>query len=505
MPHTTVTESDLPRADLTQLDATESRVPHVEQAFARLRCRGEYLRVWDGGGFPRFRYTSTKQNSYGFNNHLQGMMRLRNGPYAVMSGGDPHDTMSHLFVLKLGTKVHVGAGPWRSNTLLGDPLQHDGVISTIEIDPILWHGGGMSTLGDLLAVPIETSDSPYSRIVFFDMGQPEQPGRIDPSLDIKRPGEKAGAVALARLDDGRYLCGVWSDSDSLPVRLDCYVSRSSEFSDGWLDTPTRWYASTARAAGIQSRKVPKFQAVNFVRQSDGALYLVGMHNTAAAAPIEDGHDEAHLFTFEISSAGDPPAPVPKPTVTKVGTYRFRCNHCQCNMDASSGVHVASDGRLYLYAGFHFRMGPGPERQLRFNEFRPHTEALPPTSLDPQRAWLELFEEPYFEGRFLSMQGLQDTSISDYGRLRVQSSRFGFHDKVSSVRYQLPEGMRYVLFKHSHFKTRLVELAGTGELEEIPDFGVVQAVAGGGHADNAVSSSHYEFRDQSSGAWSAGGP
>ena len=99
-------------------------------------------------------------------------------------------------------------------------------------------------------------------------------------------------------------------------------------------------------------------------------------------------------------------------VTKVGTYRFNCNHSQCNMDASSGVYLADTGQIYLYAGFHFRMGAGPQRQLRFNEFRAHTEPLVSASLDAQHAWVELFEEPYFEGRFISMQGLQDTSRSD---------------------------------------------------------------------------------------------
>jgi hypothetical protein len=46
----------------------------------------------------------------------------------------------------------------------------------------------MSVLGDILAIPIETSDPEYSRIVFLDMADPEHPQRIDPALDIKRDG-----------------------------------------------------------------------------------------------------------------------------------------------------------------------------------------------------------------------------------------------------------------------------------------------------------------------------
>jgi hypothetical protein len=142
MLHTTTNESLLPRADLTKLHDAEISVPNVEQAFARLRCRGEYLNAWDGGAFPRFRYTSTKHNGLGLNNHFQGMLRLRNGPYAAISGSDPHETMSHLFVLKLGSKIACGSGPWRSNTLPGDPLVRDSAVVTLELDTVLWHPGG---------------------------------------------------------------------------------------------------------------------------------------------------------------------------------------------------------------------------------------------------------------------------------------------------------------------------------------------------------------------------
>ena len=62
---------------------------------------------------------------------------------------------------------------------------------------------------------------------------------------------------------------------------------------------------------------------------------------------------------------------------------------------------------------------------------------------------------------------------------------GFEDKVSSVRFQLPKGVDYVLYRHRRFEGDSLVLHGTGFVEEIKNL----------HRDydfgDEVSSSRYE--------------
>ena len=476
---------DLTPADPASLHLVESMLPDVEKALARVRRRGEYLRAWDGEKIKGVRYTSLKENDLGWQNHFQGIMRLRCGPYAVVSGGDCHETMAHLFVVKLATRKERGLGPWGTNCPFGDPLAEDTIALAIGIDADMWHAGGMDFLGDILAVPVERSNPKRSRVVFFDMHDGEHPKRIDLSQEIVRDGIKAGAVALTKLPSGRFLCAVWSQ------QLDFYVSSTTSFADGFCGTPTTWNKSQVRTTGAVDRTFESYQTINFIRQSDGALYLAGTRNTGLAASHASGTDVLHLFHVDITEDSSPQG-IAAPVITKVAAHSYESRHSQGNMDGGAGVYVSEDGRLLVYSAFHFRLGPGRSRQLRLTEFRPHAEEVTPHVRTVKRGWVELFEDPYFEGRFFSIRGERDSWITDYKQLLVQSCRRGFAKKVSSVRFQLPSGSRYVLFAKEDFKKPIVALVGTGRLEEIPDFNEVLKGNSIVNVARQTTSSRYEF-------------
>lgn len=89
-----------------------------------------------------------------------------------------------------------------------------------------------------------------------------------------------------------------------------------------------------------------------------------------------------------------------------------------------------------------------------------------TITSTRQGWIELFEHHGFTGRRLTVSGTgRASAIRDYGRV-VAEGRRGFGDKVSSVRWQLPTGLRYRLYEHDSFRGRSVELQSTGRIREI---------------------------------------
>ena len=71
-----------------------------------------------------------------------------------------------------------------------------------------------------------------SKIVFLHMAHPENPTQLD--CDIKRPNiAKAGAVAFAKLLNGKFVCGVWREVKKKPVgRLDFMYPKQLTFGTG---------------------------------------------------------------------------------------------------------------------------------------------------------------------------------------------------------------------------------------------------------------------------------
>jgi len=290
------------------------------------------------------------------------------------------------------------------------------------------------------------------------MKNPATPRRLKPSID--RAGEKATAVALCKLPNGFYLAVVFSAAG-----LDFYLSNTKAFSSGFRGRATRWAIDGIRALEGEPRKFDGYQTINLINQRDGRLYLVGLHNTSGMAPTFGGDNNADLFTVAIPGMQRKPAnatdSVEAPVITRVGSVKVECKHRQCNMDAAAGVYV-DRGSLMIYSAYHWRQSG----ILRFNEFHGLTRAPKETITQIGDAWIELFEKRFFGGRYLTIRGSEDAKITDFGGLRVQGS--GFDNKVRAVRFQLPVGSTFRLFRKQGFTEKVIDLKGTGGVAEIPD-------------------------------------
>jgi hypothetical protein len=470
-------------------------VENVENAFSNIRTRGEYMAVWDGDKIPYPKYMSADfSNQFGVNNHFQGIQRLRNSNYLVISGGDVYARRGHILIVKLGSRGEENG--WRSNLIQsGYPPNTDTILKVIGVNShrvinqklgiksSQWHAGGISILGDILAVPVEGSKQKTgSKILFYNLREPEQPHIFPFAID--RPGIKASAVALTKLPNGYYLLAVLVASDKFPDHekkrrqkekgryLDFYISKTTDFREGFREKFTPWDVENVKNTPKQDKNFSNFQNINFITQkNDNKLYLVGLHNNSPAEPILPfGRDYADLYTVEFDanlSASvfdpDPDKSVPIHKIKKVANKNFYCHDRQCNFDAGAGVYADSSGALIVYSCFHFI----EDRMIKFNEYLPNPGNFAERNLtDMNKAWIELFEHENFDGRWLSIRGEGDSTLKDYRQISVR--RKSFNDKVSSARFQIPNGKVYRLFQDRDFKGKSFVLEGTGEVEEIQD-------------------------------------
>lgn len=366
-------------------------IKDVVATFNNLRSDGDSLAAKVDEGISTFHYANHIFNRFGFNNHFQGIKRLRSGQHIVISGSDKKRSLSHLFFIKMGTRTTNGF--WRSNiaTRTTAPVG-DKITTVVKVDPVYWHGGGMDTTGDILAVPVENSGNSNSKILFYNVANPEAPRPFP--FEIDRPHGKAGAVALTRLPNRHYLVAAWSDSDNLPPRLEIYLSRTTNFFDGFPDTFVTWDRRNVEAdfTRVQHADFGNFQAVNFIRQSDGKLFLAGMHNTSKAATFTRGDDWVDLYevTFPLDMPGAGTA-LSIPKIKKVANKKLAQGGKQYNLDAAGGTYSTSDGNLCIYAGFHWKV----DGEVKFAEISPAPSSV---LAQTDSGWIELSEHYDFGGR-----------------------------------------------------------------------------------------------------------
>ncbi|MBF9018652.1 MULTISPECIES: hypothetical protein [unclassified Oceanispirochaeta] len=343
------------------------------------------------------------------------------------------------------------------------PDSDDKIVAVLSIDDQMWHAGGISVLGDVLAVPLEDSDS--GKIIFYDVTNPENPVLFDHYID--RPTSKSGAIALTKLSNGRFLLAAWSDSDQLENRIDFYLSNSTDFDRGFSnDSYSTWFHTEVQAANIQDANFSNFQTINFINQSDGKLFLAGLHNTSDAAPIINGSDWVDLYTVDFINDDYQTIPV----ITKVANKQFFCVDNHGNFDAAGGIYTDSLGSLGVYSAYFWK----EDDQIQFSEFRWVDDTI--TIIDD--GWIELYRDKNFRNSNIIIDYV-DRNHRDYSDYNTIS----FGDRASSAKWLLPVDYQYLLFEHSNFKGKMKQLLGTGVVTEIDDLGDF-------YFGDITSSSHY---------------
>lgn len=445
----------------------------VPGAFARLRTRGDPLGVHAPGEvFPSHRYTSVGQGRNRGFIHFQGIQRLRNGRFGIVTGGDSLQPAAHVFVMELGSRYV--RGPWGSNLVRSnEPPAEDRIVSVLAVGREHWHAGGTAMLGDVAAIPLEADDQ-RSRTVFVDLSDPLQPRRIEITID--GVSAKAGAATLTRLPDGRFICLIYRDEKAKRKRptgwFDFHLSHSADLCDGFGATP---FASVYYGA-VEERgdRCPRYQTVQFLVQgepSDPAqwkYFLAGTWNGSTMAPTVPGPDWADLHEIEFDErllAGETPEDPAPPRLRLVQTRRFTCFDCFGHFAAAAGFHVDEAGRLALHSAFHWRY----DDAITFAEFREEAPDDAAEITAVQEAWIDLFEHARYAGRRLSIIGTRDEKLPDYDRIAVQCATF--NDMISSARWQIPAGYTYRLYAGTGYdeSAGFIDLAGTGRVECIANF------------------------------------
>lgn len=355
-------------ASAAQLNVTAPLVDNVEEAFARIRVYGEYLAAHGNGLIPPPWYTTAVRNKMGFRNHFQGIQRLPNKNYLVVSGSNTNEPMSNLFIIKMDSQS--ATGNWTTNIPGGKvPPPGDTVVKALSIDSVMWHAGGLSALGDILAVPVYGSKPLHGKILFYDMRNPEKPRKL--GIEIDRPGRKAYAAALTKLSTGFYLAAVLSGRDHLPRRLDFYLSQSKNFLDGFNPNFVTWLASEVQAGAGQDKNFSDFQSIAFIPQSDERLFFAGFHNTIPSLRIIPGKDYGDLFEviFPAETLRETNPVLAKPLIMKIANRQFYCKDGYCNMDAAAGLYINPSGSLALYAATFWL----DQNTIKFTAFNPEAD------------------------------------------------------------------------------------------------------------------------------------
>ncbi|MCF8262674.1 MAG: hypothetical protein K9J12_17990 [Melioribacteraceae bacterium] len=350
---------------------------NVVKSLSEIDTIGNKLGVWSDGFIPYPYYALNMDNDFG-RTHFQGMQRLQDKNYIVISGsniarlgntsrygigsGKSFDDLiepeGNLFIARLTSKKAIGEFGSNIDTQTEKPDELDRIIYDIKVKiklpsgTYLWHPGGISVYGDILVVPTENYSAELgkvsSQILFYDVSNPEQPKKFNFIVD--RTGDpiedKAGAAALVRMDDGFFLLLARSTTHSY-----LYISNSTNFLDGFNQEPLA-IIDEKTALSIDGKSNVKFggSGVNFVKQKNGELFLFGFSSVKLGGskmdPMRPQRSFARLFKLSFENGN-----ISKPIIQLIKIKEF----AQKQLDpkgyghfGAAGIYVTADDGLALY-------------------------------------------------------------------------------------------------------------------------------------------------------------
>jgi len=460
------------------------KVKDVIESFKALPWKAQHIDCHTVGVFKGTEaYQGIKRRKI----HYQGIIRTRDGNHLVLSGGDNKLRFPQIFILSLSS--HIQNIPNRqiskrskeafgTNKLFGDvPL----LDSLMEIKKFRktdsWHAGGMDVCGDILAIPIEDSKRNTSKIKFINLSLlPNgniEPEEISISNPINKRKSKAGACFLVRLPNKFYLCGVWSDSDdyeeepnfkSETRKLDLYYSESTRFEDGFLQKVSWDYSQSS------DKFLPKFQSIQaFIDQESNNLFLIGLENKSAGAPVIPGKNRAFLYKVEFNNdISSNSFRLKLPQISLIEMKEFAQSYAQYNFDGASGIYINADKKLAIYSCHHWNS----ESRFKIGEFYP-TNPFSNEITSIHDSIIELYTKHDFGGRCLIIYGKRNSNIRDYSKILVQNYRFNV--KVRSYKFRIPKGKEYILYSRIDHKRERLRMVGTGRLVGMNvDIGIINS-------------------------------
>lgn len=449
-------------------------IDSVVKTFKELPSKAQYFDI-DTVGL--FKNTEAYQGINRRRTHYQGVLRTRDGKHLIVSGGDRKSKHAQLFILKfrshienvpVSLKDRIAKEPFGSNVQDGNLPIVDSLIEVYKFPKSdAWHSGGIDLCGDILAIPIEDSNSNSSSIKFLNVGCNKNGTLIPKEIKLKSPivrdKFKAGATFLVRFPNNHYLCGVWSDSDKEKKKtkaesrkLDLYYSKSKDIRDGFGDA-VHWNYSFAL-----DNHAPKFQTIQaFIEAKTHKIFLIGTENKSAGAPIIPGENRA--FLYEMKFKGQKTSfslfKLTLPKISLIHKKVFAQALSQYNFDGAAGIYATPQNKLALYSAYHWNV----DNRVKLGEFY-SAPVLSKNISSIHEAFTELYTKHDFQGRCLKIFGLRNSRITDYSKIKVQHT--GFKVKVKSYKFRIPQGKTYRLYKKPSFNDPVLDLIGNGRLKRI---------------------------------------
>ena len=398
----------------------------------------------------------------------------------------------------------LGSNRLQRNLAAGDtqPPSIDRGVAVIRFDgqstdstgqpwPRYWHAGGTQLIENVLVVPLECCDcgwtwliDPLRNWVRRDCihRSTECPGNAGLALidvrgfDLTHPAaaqftllhhqtfsvDSLGVVAVTQTPDrGTYLFAfTWGDSSIL---------RFAESDTDDLRTtreiallPQVWHADYLTSGHWRA-----WQMLNFLRDADGNIYLVGTDNDTALT--FGGDDWIALFALDMKQLrqGDM-----RKALKLVQERRLMLGDPNMgDLDAAGGIYVSPSGALTLYTADHDNEGPvDDERQwvVEMGEFSA-LDFSARSRVSAATSWVEICADK---------EGWRDTTMDrcllftpseqDQDNWDDLNLHEGFGNEIESVRWRLPQDLTVALYRQPHFEGQALYLRGTGSVAAIAD-------------------------------------
>lgn len=471
--------------------------PHLEDpvgTLGRLVYYGELLGFRHIAGYPSLRGAGPEDYS-----HWQGAVRMMkiantglNGRYLVIDSS--HTGKRGWFAVARISGPSAGLN-WGSNKFMCGknswkqaPPESDTITSMVQMTQTThWHPGGMQAIGRYLLIPVEKNQSkPNNAAVYmYDMQNPMVPKLI---WIYKLQGSEAATVGIAKLTDGTYLMVIGRKDTRT---LDFYKSKSADIRHdnnwdhiGFFDTKNIWWGGNQWST--YQKRYPMFspwstyQTLNLIADRNGNLFLIGTYKLDSGLPSYSGEDMVDLFRLTIVSGG-------AISIEKVASRALYCSTPQsgsglhCNFDAAVAAYIDENNSLIIYATEHGNNGEGDSTRMK--EFRTLPKINVVSCEKETKAWIELYEHVDFKGRSV----LINFDRRNSNCLKQFSLMDDFNDKVSSVRWCLPQGHGFMVFEHKDFGGGKYIFQGNGIMQSIPNLNYFKYTNTGKSLHDSISS------------------
>lgn len=413
--------------------------------------------------------------------HYQGVVRhygLDGTPYLIVSrsgqrasctfcGFDCSDDPAEVVFARMGSRPKHGER-LRSNILNPNasfkdtPAPATDLVETSMVfngtgNRSAWmHAGGMQLVDDVLVVPMERAwpeDSETGSLVFIDVIDPQNP-RVLHEVFLSY---QVGVFAMAKDPiTGKYIMAA-SGGDT--QTLTWFETNTTDLFDPDLMLIQRdvWNVNEPDVHQNVLDNWEKWQTLNFIRQTNGSLFLATTDNTSAF----DDDDGSHLAgLFEVTRSGN------QFNLIYRSERKLKLDDPRTgNAAASGGYHVTPSGQLILYTTEHENNGPG--NSIRAGELR-SINVSTIDGRDPSGdTWIEFYNDD---------EGWDDSSPDksmmfdkvDYGHENWLDldKEDGWGDEPDSLRFRAPVGHRILLFKDQDLDGSMLTLIGNGQVQSI---------------------------------------